>query len=157
LELGARLAPRAWEMHNDGTGYDPRPQIPTAQERRLGDALIARLRATDGEVLIPFHPFYAHLAGKRTYLHRMGVLDTWRAGLGTPSGLAEALATHRFALVVVDDKLDGNWFMWPGLESQYRLVDRLTGPHVVTGAPTFPRDVLAPKSPPPVIDKDREP
>jgi hypothetical protein len=161
LSLGARLAPRAWDLHDDGSGYDPRAQIPTAEERRLGDALIARLRASDGEVLIPFHPFYGHLAGKRTYLHRMGVLDIWRAGMGTPAGLAEALATHRFALVVVDDKLDGNWFMWPGLDNQYRLVDRLTGPHVVTGAATFPRDVLAPKLPPPVmapvIDKDREP
>jgi hypothetical protein len=157
LALGARWAPRAWDVHNDGTGYDLRPQIPTAETRRLGDALIARLRASDGEVLIPFHPFYAHLAGKRTYLHRMGVLDVWRAGLGTPAGLAEALATHRFALVIVDDKLDGNWAMWPGLETQYQIVERLGGMKMVTGAPTEPRYVLTPRLPPPVIDKDREP
>jgi hypothetical protein len=139
------------------SGYDPRRQIPTAESRRQGDALIARLRATDGDVLIPFHPFYAHLAGKRTYLHRMGVLDIWRAGMGPPAGLSEALATHRFALVVMDDKIDGNWLMWPGLETGYRVVEHVTGPPMMTGAATVPRYVLVPNLPPPVLDKDREP
>ena len=50
-----------------------------------------------------------------TYLHRMGVLDIWRAGMGAPRGLVEALDAHRFALVVMDDKIDGNWQMWPRL------------------------------------------
>jgi hypothetical protein len=158
LTLAARTAPRAWDLHDEtGPGYDPRAQIPSRHERELGDALIAKLRAADGDVLIPFHPFYAHLAGKRTYLHRMGVMDTWRAGMGTPAGLTEAFNAHRFALVVADDKMDGNWLMWPGLEANYRLVEQLAGPHVVTGAATAPRYVLAPKEPPAVLDRDREP
>jgi hypothetical protein len=158
LALTARVAPPSWGMRDEAvTGFDPRPQIPSPAERRMGDALVAKLRAVDGDVLIPFHPFYAHLAGKRTYLHRMGVLDIWRAGMGVPQGLAESFAAHRFALVVMDDKIDGNWLMWPGLEHNYRLIEQLAGPHVVTGAPTAPRYVLSPNLPPAVLDRDREP
>jgi hypothetical protein len=156
LDLFVKLAPRQWDAHAEtATGYNPLPQIPTARDRQLGDALIAKLRAGDGDVLIPFHPFYAHLAGKRTYLHRMGVMDIWRAGMGAPRGLVEALAQHRFSLVIADDKMDGNWAMWPGLLTSYKIVEQIEGPHVVTGAPTVPRYVLRPNVP--VIDKDREP
>jgi hypothetical protein len=77
--------------------------------------------------------------------------------MGSPAGLQEALSGKRFALVIADDKIDGNWFMWPGLLNNYHVVEEIQGPHVVTGAPTTPRYVLQPTLPPPVIDKDREP
>jgi hypothetical protein len=134
------------------TGYDARGYIPTAKDRQAGDQLIQRLRDTPGDVLIPFHPFYAHLAGKLTFLHRMGVLDVTRAGLGAPQGLKEALAQQRFAMVVMDDKIDGNWQMWPGLTDAYRQADIISGPHVVSGAMTQPRYVLLPK-----LREEREP
>ena len=156
LPLAVRLAPRAWDVHDEtATGYDPRPQIPTARDRKNGDELLARLRAADGDVLIPFHPFYSHLAGKRTYLHRMGVMDIWRAGLGAPRGLERALTEHRFALVVADDKMDGNWQLWPGLLANYKITAQIEGPHCVTGAPTTPRYVLTPSSGPGVIDREQ--
>ena len=132
------------------TGYDPRPFIPTARDRVAGDALIARLRATPGEVLIPFHPFYAHLAGKPTFLHRMGVMDV-NASLGTPKGLAEGLHARRWSLVVFDDKIRGTEFQWPGLMEQYVPVDHIAGPHTVSGALTVPSLIFAPK---PIIDRD---
>ena len=152
LPLAARVLPTSWGLDplQRPTGYDPRRFVPTAADRAAGDALLARLRATDGEVLIPFHPFYAHLAGKRSYLHRMGVLDIWRAGMGAPRGLAAALAQHRFAAVVMDDKIEGNWFMWPELLSSYRIAETLHGPPVVSGSPTEPRFLLVPN----VIDKE---
>ncbi len=146
LPVVGRMIPTSWhpEALLQPTGYDPRIFIPTAQDRAAGDALMARLRTTDGEVLIPFHPFYAHLAGKRTYLHRMGVMDIWRAGMGAPRGLAEALDAHRFALIVMDDKIDGNWQMWPRLQADYRMAGTINGPHVVSGSPTVPRYLLVP-------------
>jgi hypothetical protein len=152
LPIAAKLLPRAWQLDalQKPTGYDPRPFIPTARDRTAGDALIARLRAVDGEVLIPFHPFYAHLAGKRTYLHRMGVLDIWRAGLGAPRGVAAAFDAHQFALVVMDDKIDGNWQMWPNLLRDYRIAGTLAGPRVVSGSPTEPRYLLVPN----MIDRE---
>jgi hypothetical protein len=149
----SRIAPRDWAIErNAPTGYDPRPYLPTADDRQRAADLIARLRATPGEVLIPFHPFYAYLAGKHTYLHRMGVLDVGRAGLGVPRGLSEALGERKFALVVMDDKIDGNWQMWPGLQVDYKVTDKLRGPHVVSGAPTEPRYLLEPVAP--VLDRE---
>ncbi|MDB4967544.1 MAG: hypothetical protein JWN44_3233 [Myxococcales bacterium] len=152
LPVAAKVIPASWgiEALKAPTGYDPRPFIPSERDRLAGDALIARLRATRGEVLIPFHPFYGYLAGKRSYLHRMGVMDIWRAGMGAPKGLAEAFQQHRFALVVMDDKVEGNWFMWPGLLESYRTAETIAGPHVVSGAITEPRLVLVPN----MIDKE---
>ena len=67
------LAPASWKMAPRAlTGYDPRPFIPSSSQRRAGDELIARLRLARGEVLVPPHPYYAHLAGKRVNLHTMG-------------------------------------------------------------------------------------
>ncbi len=152
LPVAARVLPESWGLNalRNPTGYDPRLFIPTARDRAAGDALVAKLRATDGEVLIPFHPFYGHLAGKRTYLHRMGVMDIWRAGMGAPRGLVEALDAHRFALIVMDDKIETNWQMWPRLLDDYRIAGTLAGPRVVSGSATEPRYLLVPN----VIDKD---
>jgi hypothetical protein len=148
LPTAARLFPRDWALLADNVtpqvGYDPRFYLPTAQDRAKADALLAKLRATPGDVLIPFHPFYGHLAGKRTFLHRMGVLDVGRAGLGAPRGLAEAIANRQFALVVMDDKIDGNWFWWPGLQQRYPRSSRIAGPRVFSGAMTEPRYLLEP-------------
>jgi hypothetical protein len=123
--------------------------VPTARDRQDGAQLVSRLAATPGEVLIPFHPFYAHLAGKRTYLHRMGVLDVGRAGMGAPRGLKEAIAEKRFSLVVMDDKIDGSLFQWPGLSAAYRLTGHVAGPRALSGAQTRPRDLYEPIAPPP--------
>jgi len=150
LPRAARFLPHDWAIWRDApTGYDPRPFIPTAEDRRRGDALLAKLRATPGEVLIPFHPFYGFLAGKRTWLHRMGVLDVTRAGMGPPKGLVEAIAERRFAMVMMDYKIDGNWFQWPGLEGAYRRAETVDGPRCVSGADTAPRYVLLPRIPTP--------
>ena len=124
--------------------------IPTVRDRAQGRELVQRLAATPGEVLVPFHPFYAHLAGKRTYLHRMGVMDVGRAGLGTPLGLAAAIGEKRFSLIVMDDKLDGTQYQWPGLATSYRLSARVQGPRSFSGAQTRPRDVYEPIPPPPI-------
>ena len=148
--LFGRILPASWKADSllvHPTGYDPRPEIPTARDRAAGDALIARMRATPGDVLIPFHPFYGYLAGKPTFLHRMGVLDTWRAGMPTPARLERSLLDSRFAAVVMDDKIENNWNMWPGLLARYHIADRFSGPDVVTGAPTSPRFWLVPNVP----------
>jgi Dolichyl-phosphate-mannose-protein mannosyltransferase len=150
--LFGRILPKSWKADSllvHPTGYDPRPEIPTARDRAAGDALIARMRATPGDILIPFHPFYGYLAGKPTFLHRMGVLDTWRAGMGTPARLEQSLMSSRFAAVIMDDKIEGNWQMWPGLLARYRVAERIVGPDVVTGAPTTPRFWLVPNVPTP--------
>lgn len=55
--------------------------LPSAEDRAAGDRLIERLRAAEGDVFIPSHPFYAHLAGKPPHVHRIGIKDvTWNPG-----------------------------------------------------------------------------
>ena len=139
----------AWHLHRS-TGYDPRPYVPTATDRALGDEVIARLRAAPGDVLIPFHPFYAHLAGKRTYLHRMGVMDVHQ----TVRGLAEAIDQQQFSLAIFDDKIDGNWFYWPRLFDKYAVTATLAGPRCIAGAQTQPKYVLTPKPVIPPVERE---
>jgi hypothetical protein len=148
----SHVVPTSWGLRPTvAMGYDLGAQLPSAGDRAAGDALVERLRAAPGEVLIPFHPFYAHLAGKHTYLHRMGVLDIGRAGMGSPRGLVEAVAEQRFSLAIFDDKIDGNWYFWPGILERYRIAERIRGPRCVAGADTEPRYVLAPVG---VLDRE---
>ena len=152
LAPGALLAPTSarvpheWGIHADApTGYKLSVYVPTAADREKGDQLIAKLRNTPGDVLIPFHPFYAHLAGKPCFLHRMGVLDVWRAGLGIPKGLQDSFTQRRFGAVVIDDKIEGTWHVLPGLLQNYKSVETLKGPPTFAGAITSPRFWMTPK------------
>lgn len=131
-------------------GFRPAEHLPSPQDRRAGAALIERLRQAGGEILIPFHPFYGHLAGKRTYLHRMGVWDVRGTVAGPVRGLAEALVGQRFSLIVFDDKVEGTWSDWPGVLATYRIAERFAGPRVVEGARTRPALALVPIS----LDKE---
>jgi hypothetical protein len=83
----------------------------------------------------------------------MGVLDVGRAGLGVPRGLAEAIAAKTFSLVIMDNKIEGNWHMWPGLQAAYPTVERIEGPRVFSGAQTEPRYLMKPTVPT-VIDRE---
>jgi len=122
----------------------PRAHVPTAADRAAGDAVIEKLRSAPGEVLIPFHPFYAHLAGKKTYLHRMGVWDVRDTVAAPVRGLQAAIVQRRFARIVMDDKVEATWHDWPEILVHYRVVERFVGPRPVEGARTVPSLVLEP-------------
>ncbi|MDW8280162.1 MAG: hypothetical protein RMK29_00530 [Myxococcales bacterium] len=134
-------------LHQAYASRSPSAHLPTANDRAAGDALLARLRAAPGEVLIPFHPFYGHLAGKRTYLHRMGIWDVHGTIAGPVRGLAEAIRERRFALIIFDDKVEWTWHDWPGVLEHYQIAERFSGPQVVEGAATVPRLALVPALP----------
>lgn len=152
LLLCASLLPLLLRYRTDR----PAAHVPTAVDRARGDALIARLRVEPGEVLIPFHPFYGHLAGKRTYLHRMGVWDVRGSVAGPVRGLAEALRERRFSAIVFDQKVEWTWDDWPGILSHYQVAERFAGPGVVEGAQTAPALVLRPRPPSPLPAPDME-
>jgi hypothetical protein len=92
--------------------FPPWKQVPTAADRAAGAALVARLAAVPGPVLIPCHPHLARLAGKATYAQQMALVDVMR---GQPRALADGLTTEiqrrlrarEFAAVVVD--VDQDW------------------------------------------------
>jgi 4-amino-4-deoxy-L-arabinose transferase-like glycosyltransferase len=143
-------------------GYDLRAYVPSAADRAAGDALIARLRATPGEVFVPYHSFYGHLAGKRTYLHAMNLADLQRAGIGPPRDLVEAIRTRAFALVVLDLEQEGPAELepavaarreedtlgeFPRLLGNYRLAERISGPRPFSGGAFRPCCLAVPRPP----------
>jgi hypothetical protein len=161
----ALLAVNLWSAR-----WDPRPFVPTGKDRAAGDALIEKLRAIDGEVYVPAHPWYSVLAGKRPYVHRMGILDV---GYRAPKkegkeplpprahiveGLSDALRSKRFAAVVMDDRCQPHEF--PGLTQSYQIgekIPRARSPRMVSGAKTVPSAIWIPKSQAPPPPKGKEP
>lgn len=125
--------------------YAPLRFVPTPADRAAGDALIARLRAVNGEVWVPFHPWYSVLAGKRAYVHRMGIKDvSWRKPRPI-AGLAEALRQQRFAAIVFDNR--SAKLELPDLRLYYRPVAHFDGrerPRVFTGANVVPESLWEP-------------
>lgn len=136
--LGAQLLALTWS---------PAPWIPRDADRQAGDKLIARLAAIDGDILVPSHPWYAHLAGKQTRVHRMGLMDMQYQRRYRVAGLQEAFAQRRFAAVVLDRA--PQWF--PGLRGPYRpdeILPRDQRPRTVTGARTAPTYIWRPADTP---------
>ena len=113
--------------------------------------LLSRLQTMPGEVLMPFHPFYPHLVGKRTYLHRMGVWDVRGTVAGPVKDLFPALRERRFASIVMDDKVEATWADWPDILLYYRVSERFGGPPMVEGARTVPSLILLPSEESPTI------
>src|SRR5262249_36580895 len=149
LAIAANLAVAHWS---------PKPFIPSDADRAAGAKLVERIAALPGDVFVPSHPWYTHLAGKPTFTHRMGILDVTYDGAGKKplpprarvvDGLSDGLKRARFGGVVLDDK-EQLWEL-PGLTDGYHPDESLAGanPHVVSGAATAPRLLWIPKKEPP--------
>jgi hypothetical protein len=124
--------------------------VPSAQDRVAAGRLLAELGALPSPLFIPFHPYYAVLAGKRPFVHRMGVRDV-EAALGRPAGLDQAIAAGYFAAIVLDWKsFPGEW---PNLDGRYHLVrefhEGADSVRMFAGAQTSPRWLLVPNAEPP--------
>lgn len=127
-------------------------RVPQPSDHAAAARFLERVRALPGDGFIPFHPWYAVLAGKRPFVHRMGVKDVADA-LGRPGGLDEALASQRFQWVIVDYKSQP--YEWPHLDTRYRAAAELRegfdSVRMFAGAETSPRWVMVPvKDPPPL-------
>jgi 4-amino-4-deoxy-L-arabinose transferase-like glycosyltransferase len=139
------LAPWACLLQLALLWFAPWKQVPTGADRAAGAALVARLAAVPGPVLVPFHPHLARLAGKATGAQEMALHDVLRGG-NRP--VADALAdeirrrlrAREFAAVIVDQ----DW--WPAeLTASYLPSQTLFTPESPvfwprTGWPTRPRD-----------------
>jgi hypothetical protein len=160
--LARTMPPGARAALDVPLGYDLRPFVPSAADRAAGDALIARLRAAPGEVFVPFHNFYGHLAGKRTYLHALNLGDLQVAGLGPPRDLVDAIRGRGFALVVLDvehdrlkaldpapGRLEAEAFaQFPRLAGNYEITERIDGPRVFSGGDFQPAWLARPRPSP---------
>jgi dolichyl-phosphate-mannose-protein mannosyltransferase len=135
--------------------YDPRPAVPRAADGRAGEAAVRSLARVDGDVFVPYHPYLAGLAGKRTHAHVMAVFDVLRLGLPEGGPLAAqhraAIRERRFGAIVVDD--GGDYFFMPEIQSSYVHARELFADPAaffpVTGERTRPQHVYVPGGPPP--------
>lgn len=115
--------------------WKPNIFIPSHQDRLAGHELIRTLEEADGEVFIPYHPWYAHLAGKSTHAHLMGLRDMSTGKVWPIRGLREAIEEQRFAAIILDNRPLGREL--GRLHAGYRMDDFLpttSSPHVFTGA-----------------------
>ena len=142
LALFAQLALLVW---------NPLDQIPTRADREAGERLIAHIRTVPGPVLVPAHPWLAERAGKGGSFHEMALVDvTERRGHGAledslTTGLARALAAHRWAALVLDTR---DWIAddaAPYYEPRLRAFSSDTVFWSRTGMLTRPETVLFPK------------
>ncbi len=87
--------------------YDPRRQVPSADDRVAGEHLVSALRAMPGETLFPCHPYLLERGGKPGHFHEMAFSDVAAAGAHGKrlvSELEGALASHRYDAVVLDNR-----------------------------------------------------
>jgi len=107
--------------------WKPLQFSPTVEDLAAGERLIARIHKTEGEVWMPSHPWYLHLAGKTPRVHRMGIRDvTWRQ-TRVVLGLEAALDRHAFAAIFLDEPDIYNREV-TGLARHYRPVFKLPRP-----------------------------
>jgi hypothetical protein len=144
LGLGAQCIVAWWQ---------PSKYVPTQDDAAAGNALVAHIRSIPGEVWVPSHPWYAHLAGKEMFVHRMGVKDVTARKPRPVLGLADALKQHRFAAIFLDNRD----IQSPGettgsmLTQSYQMEDSLPKkerPRTYTGADVHPDSVWIPIGPP---------
>jgi len=110
--------------------YDPRPLVPAETDRLAGDAFVAALAEIDGEVLATWHGYLPTRAGKRVFAHRSAVHDVMRSDraaerVALRAAFDEALAAHRFEVVVVDQPFFLRDYEREALERHYRSEGRM--------------------------------
>jgi hypothetical protein len=141
LAIGVTLIDAWWK---------PGKFIPTDADERAGDELVERIAAVEGEVWVPSHPWYAHLAGKRMYVHRMGIKDVTARKPRKVLGLEDALRHHYFDAIFLDNidiHLHNEVFALKQFYTEDDVLPRDQRPRVFTGAGKHPHSVWVPKGP----------
>jgi hypothetical protein len=133
--------------------WKPAQYVPNQDDASAGNALVAHIRSIDGDVWVPSHPWYAHLAGKDMYVHRMGVKDVTARKPRPVLGLAEALEEHRFAAIFLDNRdiQSSGESTVSMLTRSYQMEDSLPKkerPRTFTGADVHPESIWVPIGPP---------
>ncbi len=95
------LALQAWLLL-----YDPRDIIPDAGSSKRGSAFIAMVRDIRGEVYIPYHAYYAVMAGKNMVFNAgaFWAYQILSPGGYTPTDLLNKISQKHFKAIIVDDK-----------------------------------------------------
>ena len=130
--------------------YAPRGHLPTAQDRQRGADLVALLRGVKGPVLMPYHPYYPVLAGKRPGYPQMGVNDVTRAGYPFPADIIGRITKRYYAAIILDNPPRGRYDFIFGEYKLDRYFRWNEVPKVVTGYEVRPTYLFVRKGPEPV-------
>jgi hypothetical protein len=150
LSVGVTLA---IAVQSSKTGFPDRAHwTPNAADRAAAGRFLDKLASLPGDGLVPFHPYYSVLVGKRPFVHRMGVMDV-AAALGRPAGLDQAIVDRKFGFVMLDWKSQPG--EWPLLDTRYHLVEEIfdgqAAVRTFAGAETSPRQIWLPTMDPPAL------
>lgn len=125
--------------------WNPHKYIPTDADRAAGAKLVERIRGIEGDVWMPSHPWYLHLAGKTPHVHRMGIKDVTHRQNNVVLGLDDSLRAHAFSALVLDER-DVN--LEVGAVTQYYrpalALPEDERPHTYTGASIRPASIWVP-------------
>lgn len=122
--------------------YAPGRVGPTDSDAAIQGAIVARLAAIDGEVLVPGQRYLPTLAGKQSFGLEMAAADVLRASPGDwvafqlRSDIDRAVASGRFDAVVLNHEGDAMSSLRARYRAAGRLVDDAGEP--VTGAALRP-------------------
>ena len=131
--------------------YNPLRYIPTQTMRESGDRLIKRIAATDGEVLVMMHPYYALLAGKAPSAQ---IAALWygraRGVTPLPDDFVKRIQNHYYSMIVSDESLfEIEDTELQNLLSAYYvktvLIDESESPPAPVGMLVRPRAIYEPK------------
>lgn len=130
--------------------YSPSAQIPTAVDRDAGAALVRKIAAYEGRVMVPFHPELVRLAGKPSNGQDMAFDDVLRGGDAEVArklraSIISALAEKRFTAIIVDR----DWWK-PYIDRTYQRSSELAIPNanafwMRTGWRIRPTDIYVPR------------
>ena len=133
--------------------YNPVAQLPTAADRRAGEAMMTGLRALPQPAYLPGHPWYLVEAGQQSSAQGAAIEDVFRgdrhgSGPVLARELWESVASRRWAAIVVDSGI-GFSYLPDNLCRYYEPVGTLDPSGAVvlplTGTKTAPKTVWEPR------------
>jgi hypothetical protein len=132
--------------------YNPSDQIPTQENYQAGENFIEYISAIPGEVYIPYHTYYAALAGKQSFAHQSALWDVLRGQVPNRGkeiligSITDAVRNRRFGAIILDGA--GQWNFLYGLEDSYstqqEIIPPSSAPVPLTGWQISPQTVLLP-------------
>ena len=140
LVLGGALS---WQLYTQR--YETAPHLPDERDLRTGSELIRRLQGISGQVLMPYHPYYPYLAGKRPSYPQMGINDVTRAGYSFPDDVIQRVESGYYAAVILDNPPAGRYDF---IFSKYKLGHYFpwkSVPRPITGYKVKPTYMFVPR------------
>jgi hypothetical protein len=132
--------------------FNPLDQIPTPENYSAGQRFLEYISSIPGEVYIPYHTYYAAMAGKPTYAHQSALWDVLRGQTADRGkeiliqSISEAVNNHQFNAIILDGA--GEWNFLYGLDSNYspqpEIIPAASSPVPLTGWQVSPQTVFLP-------------